>query len=75
MLHNDDMYRLFVPGAVSPTSEQATTVFATTVPMGVPWVEPEDVSATVLFLAGDGGKYLTGETIAVAAGQTMFNAG
>jgi SDR family mycofactocin-dependent oxidoreductase len=75
MLHNDDMYQLFVPGAVSPTSEQATTVFATTVPMGVPWVEPEDVSATVLFLAGDGGKYLTGETIAVAAGQTMFNAG
>jgi SDR family mycofactocin-dependent oxidoreductase len=75
MLTNDDMYGLFLPGADAPTLEQATPVFATTVPMGVPWVEPEDITAAVLFLAGDGAKFITGETISVAAGQSAFNVG
>lgn len=75
MLTNDDMYSLFLPGVESPTLEQAVPVFATTVPMGVPWVEPEDVSAAVVFLAGDGASFISGETIAVAAGQTAYNAG
>jgi SDR family mycofactocin-dependent oxidoreductase len=75
MLTNDDMYSLFLPGAEAPTLDQAVPVFASTVPMGVPWVEPEEVSAAVVFLAGDGARFITGETIAVAAGQTAYNAG
>ena len=75
MLHNEDMYSFFAPGIDSPTAEQASTVFASTIPMGVPWVEPSDVSAAVLFLASDGARYISGETIAVAAAQNGPNAG
>jgi SDR family mycofactocin-dependent oxidoreductase len=75
MLTNDDMYELFLPGVESPSLDQAVPAFSATVPMGVPWVEPEDVSAAVLFLAGDGARFISGETMAVAAGQTAFNAG
>jgi acetoacetyl-CoA reductase/3-oxoacyl-[acyl-carrier protein] reductase len=40
------------------------------VPMG--WVgEPEDVAALVAFLAGEGGRYITGQTIAVDGGRWM----
>jgi SDR family mycofactocin-dependent oxidoreductase len=75
MLTNEDMYSLFLPGAEAPTLDQATPVFASTIPMGVPWVEPEEISAAVVFLAGDGARFISRETIAVAAGQTAYNAG
>jgi acetoacetyl-CoA reductase/3-oxoacyl-[acyl-carrier protein] reductase len=36
------------------------------------WVgEPEDVAALVAFLAGEGGRYITGQTIAVDGGRWM----
>jgi SDR family mycofactocin-dependent oxidoreductase len=69
MLHNDDMYSFFAPGIDSPTADQAMTAFAARIPMGVPWVEPSDVSDAVLFLAGDAARFISGETIAVAAGS------
>jgi SDR family mycofactocin-dependent oxidoreductase len=75
MLHNDDMYSFFAPGVDSPTAEQASTAFAATIPMGVPWVEPSDISAAVLFLASDGARFISGETIAVAAAQNAPNTG
>jgi NAD(P)-dependent dehydrogenase (short-subunit alcohol dehydrogenase family) len=34
----------------------------------VPWVEPEDVAATVVFLASDAARYLTGSEFLVDAG-------
>ncbi|MDQ1430828.1 MAG: 2-hydroxycyclohexanecarboxyl-CoA dehydrogenase [Actinomycetota bacterium] len=33
--------------------------------------EPEDVAPTVVFLAGDGARYMTGQTISVSGGLTM----
>jgi 3-oxoacyl-[acyl-carrier protein] reductase len=33
--------------------------------------KPEDVAAAVLFLAGPGGDYITGQTLAVDGGLTM----
>jgi 2-hydroxycyclohexanecarboxyl-CoA dehydrogenase len=33
--------------------------------------EPEDVAPTVVFLAGDGARYITGQTISVSGGLTM----
>jgi NAD(P)-dependent dehydrogenase (short-subunit alcohol dehydrogenase family) len=36
--------------------------------LGVPWVEPIDVSNVVLFLASDEARYLTGLTIPIDAG-------
>jgi NAD(P)-dependent dehydrogenase (short-subunit alcohol dehydrogenase family) len=34
----------------------------------VPWIEPEDVSAAVLYLASDRGRYITGSQFVIDAG-------
>ena len=34
----------------------------------VPWIEAEDVAAAVLYLAGDGARYVTGTTLVIDAG-------
>jgi NAD(P)-dependent dehydrogenase (short-subunit alcohol dehydrogenase family) len=34
----------------------------------VPWIEPRDVAAAVLYLAGEGARYVTGTTLVVDAG-------
>ena len=36
------------------------------------WGESEEIAATVRFLCGPGGSYITGQTIHVNGGQTMF---
>ena len=41
------------------------------VPLGR-WGEPHEVAAMVRFLCGPGGAYITGQTIHVNGGQTMF---
>jgi enoyl-[acyl-carrier-protein] reductase (NADH) len=42
--------------------------------MGIPWVEPSDVSGAILYLVSDAARYVTGEILHVAAGQNAFNA-
>jgi NAD(P)-dependent dehydrogenase (short-subunit alcohol dehydrogenase family) len=34
----------------------------------VPWIEPSDVARAVLYLAGEGGRYVTGSTLVIDAG-------
>jgi NAD(P)-dependent dehydrogenase (short-subunit alcohol dehydrogenase family) len=34
----------------------------------VPWIEPRDVAEAVLYLAGEGGRYVTGTTLVIDAG-------
>ena len=34
----------------------------------VPWIEPSDVAAAVLYLAGEGARYVTGTTLVIDAG-------
>lgn len=42
-------------------------------PQGVPWVEPSDVSDSVLFLLSDEARHITGSAIDVAAGSMAAN--
>jgi NAD(P)-dependent dehydrogenase (short-subunit alcohol dehydrogenase family) len=44
-------------------------------PIPVPWVEPVDISNAMAFLCSDEARYITGETLAVAAGFNASNAG
>jgi len=37
----------------------------------IPWVEPEDVSNAVLFLASDESRYITGVTLPIDAGSCL----
>jgi NAD(P)-dependent dehydrogenase (short-subunit alcohol dehydrogenase family) len=34
----------------------------------VPWIEARDVAAAVLYLVGDGARYVTGTTLVIDAG-------
>jgi NAD(P)-dependent dehydrogenase (short-subunit alcohol dehydrogenase family) len=56
-------------GLMELVGERASTVgplFMNTLPVAM--VEPEDISATVAWLAGDDAKYVTGAQIPVDAG-------
>jgi NAD(P)-dependent dehydrogenase (short-subunit alcohol dehydrogenase family) len=75
MINNEAAYRLFLPDAVNPTAADAAPAFQSLNAIPVPWVEPIDISNTMAFLCSDEARYITGETIAVAAGQNATNAG
>ncbi len=75
MINNDAAYRLFLPGVENPTREQAMPAFQAMNPIPIPWVEPQDISNAILFLVTDDSRYITGETIAIAAGFNANNAG
>lgn len=75
MIQNDAAYRLFLPGTENPTREDAAPAFQGLNAIPVPWVEPRDVSNAMAFLCSDEARYITGETLAVAAGQNAANAG
>jgi SDR family mycofactocin-dependent oxidoreductase len=75
MIQNEAAYRLLLPGVISQTPEEVEAAFAGQKIIPVPWLEPSDVTDTVLFLCSDGARYITGETISVAAGKSAFNVG
>jgi SDR family mycofactocin-dependent oxidoreductase len=68
MLHSAPMYRAFRPDLENPTREDAEVTFPFLQAMPIPYVEPEDISELVVFLASDGARYVTGQQIAVDAG-------
>ncbi|HCB05109.1 MAG TPA: mycofactocin-coupled SDR family oxidoreductase [Nocardioides sp.] len=69
MAQNDEVYRLFVPDADSqPTQEEFAAMSASTSLLPVPWVQPEDISNAVVFLASDEGRFITGSCLPVDAG-------
>jgi SDR family mycofactocin-dependent oxidoreductase len=75
MIQNEAAYRLFMPDMEHPTREDATPAFQGLNTIPVPWVETRDISNAMAFLCSDEARYITGETIAVAAGQNARNAG
>jgi SDR family mycofactocin-dependent oxidoreductase len=68
MLQSDPMYRVFRPDLAHPTREDAEPVFAVQQAMKIPYVEPEDISNAVLWLASDEARYVTGVQLRVDAG-------
>ncbi|OBK10408.1 mycofactocin-coupled SDR family oxidoreductase [Mycobacterium asiaticum] len=68
MLHSAPMYRAFRPDLPNPTRADAEPIFPLVQAMPVPYVEPEDISEAVLFLASDAARYVTGQQLRVDAG-------
>jgi len=68
MLQSEPMYKSFRPDLEHPTREDAEPVFAVQQAMRIPYIEPEDISNAVLWLASDEARYVTGMQIRVDAG-------
>jgi SDR family mycofactocin-dependent oxidoreductase len=65
---NPAILGLFRPDLPHPRLQDAEEGFRSINALPVAWLEPEDVSAAVLFLASDAARYVTGITIPVDAG-------
>lgn len=68
MLQSDPMYRAFRPDLEHPTRADAEPVFGVQQAMQIPFVEPEDISNAVLWLASDEARFVTGMQLRVDAG-------
>lgn len=71
MLNSEPMYRIFRPDLEQPTRDDAMLAFPVMQAMPVPYVEPEDVSNVVCFLASDESRYITGSQFKVDAGAML----
>jgi SDR family mycofactocin-dependent oxidoreductase len=71
MILNAPMYRLFRPDLADPTRDDFETQARSHHALGVPAVEPEDVSAAVIYLAAPSGRYVTGTTFMRDAGGPL----
>jgi (+)-trans-carveol dehydrogenase len=68
---NEGTMKLFRPDLENPGPDDLKVVaqMMHTLPIG--WVEPEDISNAVLFLASDESRYITGVTLPVDAGSCL----
>jgi SDR family mycofactocin-dependent oxidoreductase len=71
MAVNEGTFRLFRPDLENPTVDDFAVASAMTNPLQVPWMEPEDISNAVLFLASDESRYITGLMLPVDAGSLL----
>lgn len=71
MIFNEPMYRLFRPDLENPGREDFESAARSHHALGVSSVEPEDVSAAVIYLASAAGRYVTGSTFMLDAGGTL----
>jgi (+)-trans-carveol dehydrogenase len=71
MVRNEAAYRLFMPHLHAPTREHAAKSFAALNPMHTPWIDADDVSNAVLFLASDESRYITGMELKIDAGYCI----
>ena len=74
MIHNAAFKQLFLPDISDPTDTQFADAYQALNPIPVPWLDPDDVTRAVLFLASDEARYITGEVLPVAAGWNARHA-
>jgi SDR family mycofactocin-dependent oxidoreductase len=73
MLHSQNSYNMYVPEVQNPTREQAEERMRQGHPLRIPYIEPQDISEAILFLASDEARYITAEALAVSAGLLAMN--
>jgi (+)-trans-carveol dehydrogenase len=68
---NDGTMRLFRPDLKNPGPDDMAPVAQMMHVLPIGWVEPEDISNAVLFLASDESRYITGVTLPIDAGSCL----
>ncbi len=68
MLQSEPMYRSFRPDLENPTRADAEPAFFVQQAMPVPYLEPEEISNAILFLASDESRFVTGTQLRIDAG-------
>jgi SDR family mycofactocin-dependent oxidoreductase len=68
MLQSEPMYRSFRPDLEHPTRADAEPVFGIQQAMRIPFIEPQDISNAILWLASDESRYVTGLQLRVDGG-------
>jgi (+)-trans-carveol dehydrogenase len=71
MIMNPRTMNLFVPTSDNPTLEEFETAAKSMHVLDIGWIEPEDVTNAVLFLASDESRYVTGILLPVDAGAGL----
>jgi len=66
---NEPQFRLFRPDLPNPSLEDCKDGFTRMMPMGKPWLEPDEISRAVLFLASDEARWITGVVLPVDQGN------
>ncbi|WFF05394.1 SDR family oxidoreductase [Micromonospora sp. WMMD1076] len=57
-------------GDLAEVEQEAVAALRSKTPLGVPWVEPEDVAPLVVFLASDAARMVSGTSFAATAGDS-----
>ncbi len=70
MIHNEGLYRLMRPDLEHATKDDVAPVMAGLHVQPVPWLEPEEVTAAVVYLVSAGARHITGSVIDVDAGAS-----
>jgi len=71
MVLNEGLYKLVRPDLENPGPDDLAPFCQTFHTLPIPWVEAEDISNAVLFLASDESRYITGVTLPIDAGQCL----
>ena len=66
---NDVQFKVFRPDLENPTLDDCVDIFKMIMPMGHPWVDPQDISNAVVFLASEEARYVTGIVMPVDQGS------
>jgi SDR family mycofactocin-dependent oxidoreductase len=70
MIHNDQLYGLMRPDLEHATADDVAPVMAELHTQPVPWLEPEEITAAVVYLVSDGARHITGSVLDVNAGAS-----
>ena len=68
---NDRLYQIFSPDSPEPNLEDAKKVMRSMHPLGEPWIETQDISAAVAYLASDEARLITGIVLPVDLGLSF----
>lgn len=60
-------------GSVAEDEKQAQEILKNRSPLHVPWINPNDVTPIVVFLASDEAHMISGATFDVTAGDSAHN--